>query len=420
MTLFHWDSPQALEDAGGWPARDTVDAFAEYVEVGRRRASAIASALDHAQRALGRRRGSATAGATTRPAATDADALATAITCSCRTARRSRSCGTTPRAAGRHHAQPRPPVCRVRLRRGPQRRRAGSTAFATGGSSTRSSAAHYPEDMAEAWARSCPRSSEGDLETISAPIDFLGVNNYTSPLVAADDNGGAPQIVRRDVDRTDMGWEVYPEGLADLLVRVASRLRAAAIYITENGAAYADVREHDGRVNDRSGGLPEVTSPPSRARSRRRSAPRATSPGRSSTTSSGHRATRSASASSTSTTPPLSGAEGELLLVPRLHRGAAPGHRRDRRSRLTGAGGGANRGGPPLPALVSSLRRRSAPASSEGVSGRVAKPASIPSVVGSAPARARRRGSFSSWNACCIVDGEERSAEHPSPNSSLA
>jgi len=110
---------------------------------------------------------------------------------------------------------------------------------------------HYPEDMAEAWAEIMPEVREGYLETISAPIDFLGVNNYTSPLVAADENGGRSQIVRRnDVDRTDMGWEVVPEGLEDLLVRLHRDYEPGAIYVTENGAAYPDVRGHDGSVND--------------------------------------------------------------------------------------------------------------------------------------------------------------------------
>jgi beta-glucosidase len=105
--------------------------------------------------------------------------------------------------------------------------------------------------MAEAWAEIMPEVRDGDLETIAAPIDFLGVNNYTSPLVAADENGGRSQIVRRnDVDRTDMGWEVVPEGLEDLLVRLHRDYEPKAIYVTENGAAYPDVRGHDGSVND--------------------------------------------------------------------------------------------------------------------------------------------------------------------------
>ena len=46
---------------------------------------------------------------------------------------------------------------------------------------------------------------------------------------------------------TDMGWEVYPDGLHQLLVRVAKDYEPRAIYITENGAAFGDIRGHDGR-----------------------------------------------------------------------------------------------------------------------------------------------------------------------------
>jgi beta-glucosidase len=47
-----------------------------------------------------------------------------------------------------------------------------------------------------------------------------------------------------------MGWEVYPEGLHQLLLRVGRDYSPKAIYITENGAAYGDVRVHDGSVHD--------------------------------------------------------------------------------------------------------------------------------------------------------------------------
>ena len=49
---------------------------------------------------------------------------------------------------------------------------------------------------------------------------------------------------------TDMGWEVYPDGLHQLLVRVARDYSPPAIYVTENGAAFGDVRVHDGHVHD--------------------------------------------------------------------------------------------------------------------------------------------------------------------------
>src|SRR5262249_49720982 len=51
-------------------------------------------------------------------------------------------------------------------------------------------------------------------------------------------------------EHTDMGWEVYPDGLHDVLVRVTRDYEPAAIYITENGAAFPDVRVHDGGVHD--------------------------------------------------------------------------------------------------------------------------------------------------------------------------
>jgi beta-glucosidase len=90
---------------------------------------------------------------------------------------------------------------------------------------------------------------DGDLEVISTPIDFLGVNNYHRNIVSAGPDG--PVGLRNPESRyTEMGWEVYPDGLHRLLVRVASDYSPAAIYVTENGAAFPDIRGHDGRVRD--------------------------------------------------------------------------------------------------------------------------------------------------------------------------
>ena len=93
----------------------------------------------------------------------------------------------------------------------------------------------------------------GDLETIAAPIDFLGVNYYFRILAEPVSEGqtipGMAHIP--GATYTDMGWEVYPDGLHDL-PGSASRAttRRKAIYITENGAAFGDVRRHDGSVLD--------------------------------------------------------------------------------------------------------------------------------------------------------------------------
>jgi beta-glucosidase len=251
VTLFHWDTPQVLEDAGGWPARDTVDAFAEYVEaVSKRLGDRVGHWITHNEpwvvSWVGHGWGHHAPGRES-----ESDALATA-----------------------HHLLLSHGQAVEILRRNSPNAEVGITLnldnpYAMSESPEDLAAARwvdglhnrwfldplflgtYPDDMLEAWADLMPEVREGDLELISTPIDFLGVNNYTSPLVAADDNGGRSQIVRRnDVDRTDMGWEVVPDGLQDLLLRLHHDYQPAAIYVTENGAAYADVRGHDGSVND--------------------------------------------------------------------------------------------------------------------------------------------------------------------------
>jgi beta-glucosidase len=251
VTLFHWDTPQAIEDAGGWPARHTVEAFAEYVDaVSGRLGDRVGHWITHNEpwvvSWVGHGWGHHAPGRES-----EADALATA-----------------------HHLLLSHGRAVEILRRNSPGSEVGITLnldnpYAAGDTPEDEAATRwvdglhnrwfldplfrgaYPEDMAEAWAEIMPEVRDGDLETISTPIDFLGVNNYTSPLVAADANGGRSQIVRRnDVDRTDMGWEVVPEGLHDLLLRLHRDYAPRAIYVTENGAAYPDVRDHDGRVRD--------------------------------------------------------------------------------------------------------------------------------------------------------------------------
>jgi beta-glucosidase len=251
VTLFHWDTPQVLEDEGGWPSRAIVGPFEEYVEaVSGRLGDRVGHWITHNEpwvvSWVGHGWGHHAPGRES-----DSDALATA-----------------------HHLLLSHGRAVDILRRNSPNSEVGITLnldnpYAASGSPEDVAATRwvdglhnrwfldpiftgaYPEDMLEAWAEIMPAVHDGDMETIAAPIDFLGVNNYTSPLVAADDNGGRSQIVRRnDVDRTDMGWEVVPEGLRDLLLRLDRDYSPKAIYVTENGAAYPDVRGHDGSVSD--------------------------------------------------------------------------------------------------------------------------------------------------------------------------
>ncbi|HXH97281.1 MAG TPA: family 1 glycosylhydrolase, partial [Gaiellaceae bacterium] len=109
----------------------------------------------------------------------------------------------------------------------------------------------YPEDVLERFAEAAPPVRDGDLATIATPLDFVGVNNYSRRFVRADPDGGAPIEVRASTgELTDMGWEVCPPGLAEVLVRLHEEYGVPALYVTENGAAFSDVRTHDGAVHD--------------------------------------------------------------------------------------------------------------------------------------------------------------------------
>jgi beta-glucosidase len=121
----------------------------------------------------------------------------------------------------------------------------------------------YPEDVLARFGRICDLSliHPEDLEIISAPIDLLGVNYYTrhtvtsalsSPAGASLEWVGAETIslVEPDGATTAMGWPVDADGLAEVLVRVKNDYDPPPILITENGAAYDDVMDGQGVVDD--------------------------------------------------------------------------------------------------------------------------------------------------------------------------
>jgi beta-glucosidase len=107
----------------------------------------------------------------------------------------------------------------------------------------------YPEELKEIFGDAWPDWPAADFALIKQPIDFLGVNYYTRN-VTRHDPGAYPlraAPVKQHATYTETGWEVYPQGLTDTLVRVRDRYGNPPVYITENGSAFYDppVAEND-------------------------------------------------------------------------------------------------------------------------------------------------------------------------------
>ena len=107
----------------------------------------------------------------------------------------------------------------------------------------------YPEIINRLPAEQQPDIDEKDMEVISHPIDFLGVNFYTRSIYQASESEEFEEVTVEGIERTDIGWEVYPRAFTDLLVDLNTRYNLPPIYITENGAAIDD-KIVDGKVHD--------------------------------------------------------------------------------------------------------------------------------------------------------------------------
>lgn len=113
---------------------------------------------------------------------------------------------------------------------------------------------NYPIDMIELYKKEIREfdfiKSE-DLGIISQPIDFLGINFYSRSIVKYSEKSMLKGIgVEGPGAKTDMGWEISPESLYDLLKRLDKEYTRIPIYITENGAAFKDIITEDGKVHD--------------------------------------------------------------------------------------------------------------------------------------------------------------------------
>lgn len=110
----------------------------------------------------------------------------------------------------------------------------------------------YPDEALAGFAPHLPQGWQDDMERISQPLDWLGVNYYTRQIIAADARAPWPHFkcVSGPLPKSQMGWEIYPEGLHKILRWLdADYCRGLPLYVTENGIA-CDDQLQNGKIND--------------------------------------------------------------------------------------------------------------------------------------------------------------------------
>lgn len=111
----------------------------------------------------------------------------------------------------------------------------------------------YPQAMQEIFGSASPELHDIDLSDIQRTIDFLGINYYTRAVVRHDPTAvpvRAGRVRQARSKHTELDWEVYPQGLTDTLLWVKQRYGDVPLYVTENGAAFADPTIVHGRLED--------------------------------------------------------------------------------------------------------------------------------------------------------------------------
>jgi beta-glucosidase len=252
-TLYHWDLPDALQAKGGWLARDTAEAFAEYSAlVAARLGDRVALWLTHnepwCQAFLGYEHGLFAPGERDMThALLAAHHLLVSHGLSVQALRSHvrAPVGIAPNFMPAHPASDAPAdAAAARRQDGYFNRWFIEPVLGLG----------YPADMVELYGKHMPNVGARDLELIAQPIDLVGVNYYERCIVAHEDDASLLQlrhIKTSDLPRT-ADREIYAPGLREVLDRLHERYRVPRIVITENGAATRAHEEvvENGRVPD--------------------------------------------------------------------------------------------------------------------------------------------------------------------------
>jgi beta-glucosidase len=268
-TLFHWDTPQALQDKGGWSNRDTALRLADYAAV-------VGEALgDRVKRWItlneplvvahnGHRigvhapglRDDAAAAATTHHLLVGHGLAAAALRASVPGAEVGITLNLAPVRVTNDDSGAAEALEKARLSADASQNGLFLDPILFG---------RYPEHAPASMLPPAELILDGDLTTIAAPLDFLGVNYYQPVHLRAGDpanlrhgelapregiEGNVVEFYPDGLEQTNMGWLIDADGLYELLLRVSKDAPGLPLYITENGCAAEDYVNPDGAVND--------------------------------------------------------------------------------------------------------------------------------------------------------------------------
>ena len=260
ITLNHWDLPQKLEDEGGWTVRSTADAFVEYTDIiTRTLGDRVKNWITHNEPAV-----VAWMGYSTGVHAPGLKDYALGV-----------------RAA--HHLLYSHGLAIPVIRRNSADAEVGIVLdiwWRMAASNSRGDldlvrredgrlvrwfldplyGRSYPSDAITDFQKmgALPDGLDfvqaGDMDTISTPTDFIGLNYYSRNIYRANGTDNDPQFVfaqpKTPEQWTEMNWEIYPDGLTNILGRVYFDYQPRKIYITENGASYSTPPDEKGNVPD--------------------------------------------------------------------------------------------------------------------------------------------------------------------------
>jgi beta-glucosidase len=253
LTLYHWDLPEALDERGGWSSDASPEWFADYARVLFRALGdrvrlwitlnepwvITAGGYLFGDLAPGHRSLGETAIVAHHLLRAHASALATGR------AEGIRQIGLAVNLEPQYPASPSPEDLAATGRR---------DAFINRWFLDPVFLGTYPTELEDIFGAVWPDRTQSPPDALRAPPDFIGVNYYSRSVVREDPKDWPVKAARVRQDgrpHTEMDWEVYPQGLTDILTWIQARYGNPPLYITENGAAFADPPPVGGRIHDR-------------------------------------------------------------------------------------------------------------------------------------------------------------------------